>query len=294
MTNPALADPRERRYLSPYSGDGVGLLIHRLGQLADADGDVETSLVDEEGNPAFTAVADKVDTGSYVTLNSPQQTARSGLFTVRWNYALGGVNQSYESYVEIGQPNPSYDNLPEGMKDVIEMCWMRFADLYDSPAGGPHFQTYFQTHYNRGRMADLLRIAMGTLNTVSQPWTTFSVEGVGGQPFPLAQWGPLLERALYIEALKHLIRTYVEIPLIQASDSLTRLDRRDYMQRWQAILADEQATLKSQLDSFKIAQMGLGNSAILVGGGLFGRYGPTLRAGGSMAARPRMWSRFYG
>ena len=174
MTNPALADPRERRYLSPYSGDGVGLLIHRMGVLADADGDVETSLIDEEGNPAFTAVADKVDTGSYVTLNSPQQTARSGLFTVRWSYALGGVNQSYESYVEIGQPNPSYDNLPEGMKDVIEMCWMRFADLYDSPAGGPHFQTYFQTHYNRGRMADLLRIAMGTLNTVSQPWTTFS------------------------------------------------------------------------------------------------------------------------
>jgi hypothetical protein len=178
------------------------------------------------------------------------------------------------------------------MKSVIDLTWSRFADLFDSPQGGPNLQTYFQTHYTRGRMADLLRIAVGTLNTVAQPFQTYTVDGVGAALFPIARWGPLLEKSLYIEALKHLIRSYVEQPNFVGSGNVSRLDRRDYMDRWRSVLDMESATFQSQLEHFKIANMGLGRPAVLVAGGVYGKYGPT-RLAGSVAARPRMWTRWY-
>lgn len=294
MGDLTIADVKERKYVSPFSTGGVGLTVIKGGVLGDADGDVLASLTsDDDDSVVFTdQPATHVSTGTYLLATTPQQTAQAGNYTVTWSYHVYGVPQSYEAYLQIGRPNPAYDSLPDTMKDIVELTWIRFADLFDSPGGGPNLVTYFQTHYGRGRLAELLRIAVGTLNTVAQPWSTFTVDGQGGAEFPVAQWGALLERSLYVEAIKHLIRSYVEQPTVMTGDSVARLDRRDYMQRWQAVLDDEQGLLKSQLDTFKISQMGLGKSAVLVSGGVFGRYGPT-RIAGSAAARPRMWARWF-
>jgi hypothetical protein len=175
------------------------------------------------------------------------------------------------------------------MKSIVDDTWIKFADLFDSPEGGPNLQTYYQTHFSRNRIAQLLKTAVGLLNTTAQPFQSYSID-VPGQ-FPIQQWGPLLGQALYVEVLKHLIRSYVEQPAF-VGGSVTRLDRRDYMDRWQSVLDEERKQLKSQLDIFKISNMGLGKPKVLVSGGVYGRYGPT-RFAGSVAARPRYWSRFY-
>jgi hypothetical protein len=201
------------------------------------------------------------------------------------------VDQEYRSYVEVGQANPAYDRLAAPMKDIVDTCWIRFADLFDSPGGGPNLLTYFQTHYGRGRLAQLMKIAVGTLNTVAQPFQTYTLDNDGGATFPIDKWGPLLERSLYIEAVKHLLRSYVEQPQF-VGGSITRLDRRDYMDRWNIVLGMEEPVFQRQLEVFKIGNMGLGKPAVLVSGGVYGRYGPT-RVAGSVAARPRMWTRWY-
>lgn len=286
-------DIRERQYISQYATDTLGLSVVKGGVPSDVDSDGMTvTLVREsDGTQVFSRTAAHISMGLYETTLSSAESGQPGLYTVVWTYAMEGVAQEYRTYLEVGQAQPAYDQLPLGLKDVVDTTWLRFADLFDSPGGGPNLMTYFQTHYTRGRMAQLLRIAVGTLNTVAQPFMTYTVDGQGGATFPTDKWGALAERSLYIEALKHLIRSYVEQPMF-VGGSVTRLDRRDYMDRWRSVLGDEESTFRQQLEVFKIAHMGMGRPAVLVSGGVYGRYGPT-RVAGSVAARPRMWTRWY-
>jgi hypothetical protein len=285
-------DLRERQYVSQWATDLLGLSIIKLGVPTDVDGDVTVSLYREvDGFQVFSRTADHLAVGLYETQLVPDETSISGFYTVLWTYAMETVEQEYRSYIEIGEANAAYDFLVPAMKDIVDTCWVRFADLFDSPGSGPNLMTYFQTHFGRGRMAQLLRIAVGTLNTIAQPFQTYTIDGDGGASFPIDRWGALLERSLYVESLRHLIRSYAEQPMF-VGGSVTRLDRRDYMDRWNIILGMEEPVFQRQLEVFKIGNMGLGKPAVLVAGGVYGRYGPT-RVAGSVAARPRMWTRWY-
>ena len=292
-----LADLLDRQYVSRYANDVLSLDVRVGGQPADVDGNAVTVTFIREGdgtvsNPdvtVFERAADRFTTGLYETVLSSAETDTPGYYRVEWAYAINGDAQTYVTYVEIGYASPPYDSLDAGMKQIVDSVWIRFADLFDSPYGGPNLTTYFQSNYGRGRIAQLLRIAVGKLNTMAQPYQTYTVDMPG--QFPVQQWGPLLENATYVEAIKHLVRSYVEQPEAQVN-GVSRLDRRDYMQRWQSVLQMEEESLKEQFQTFKIRNMGFGRPRVLVSGGVFGRYGPT-RFAGSVAARPRYWTRFY-
>jgi hypothetical protein len=276
----------DRQYISQYAQDFLGFMVTVANTPTEPDDDLVTIAFTSEdtGTQIFSRAGDRVGVGMYQTTLSSVETSVPGNYRVACSYAVGGVAQMYGGLVQVGTSAPAYDGLAPGFKNLVDQVWARFADLFDSPDGGPNLETYFQSNFNRGRIAQMMQVGLGTLNTVSQPFQTYTVDGSGGSVFPLAQWGALLERATYVEVLKHLRRSYVEQPMFQGG-SVTRLDRRDYMQRWGEILQDEQATLKSQLDTYKLANMNLGKPAVLVSGGIFGRYGPTRFPTGMAAAR---------
>lgn len=288
-----MAGSSDRQYVGQYSSPVLAFSIFVQGVLADPDNSMVTvSMLNEQtGVVVFTRAATRTGVGAYQVALTSQDSQQVADYTLTWSYTLGGLADSYQTFILVGPANPLYDNLSAGMQQIVEDVWFRFADLFDSPQGGPNLTTYFQTRYDRGRVAQLLRVAVGYLNTRAQPYMTFSIDGDGGASFPIEQWGSLLEQALYVEVLKHLRRSYVEQPLFQGG-AITRVDRRDYMDRWSMILQDEQELLTSQTDVFKIAAMGLSKPAVLVSGGVYGKYGPT-RYAGSAAARPRYWARFY-
>lgn len=283
----------ERQYVSQYATDIVGVAIHIGGVAADPDGSAVTAtLVNEAtGMTVFTRAATRMGTGLYQVQFATAESAQPGSFTLTWTYLIAGGAQSYPTYLLIGNADPAYDALAPEMKAVIDAVWLRFADTFDSPTGGPNLQTYFESHFTRGRIAQLTRMAVGRLNTVAQPYQTFTIDGTGGGAFPVTKWGALLEQAAYVETLKHLVRSYTEQPMFTGGE-VTRLDRRDYMDRWLRVLELEEEELKERLGTFKIRNMFLGQPRVLVSGGVYGRYGPT-RVSGSMAARPRYYSMFY-
>lgn len=283
-----------RQYVSQYGTDAIGIEVRKAGVLADADANevtVRMTTLDYVADPpagsiVFERAALHPATGVYETILSSAETAVPALYLTTFTYEVDGAPMAVTGVVEVGRAAPAYDHLDVGMKGVVESAWLRFADLFDSPTGGPHLQVYFQARFDRNRMAQLLRIAVGRLNTVAQPHSTYTVDDPSNL-FPVSTWGALLEHALYVEAIKHLRRSYVEQPLAE-NINVARQDRRDYLSRWGEILADEEVDLKNELDTFKIANMGLGRPRVLVSGGVFGNFGPT-RLPGSAAARPRYW-----
>jgi hypothetical protein len=293
--DPDLIDWRQRRYVSQFDAPTIGLITHAAGVPTDADGAVTAALIRQLSDGTTEAVATytatKADVGTYEITLPSADTAVSGDYALEWTWTQSAQAQSYVVYLVIGQANPDYDFLTTDIKGVVDEVYLRFADCFDSAAGGPNLQMYYQSHYSRGRIAQLVRIGLGRINIVAQPHTTYTIDGQGGAIFPTAQWGALLSMAGYVECLKHLCRSYVEQPMVQGGN-ITRLDRRDYLQRWQSILQMEEDTLSKELSTFKISMFSLGKPKVLVSGGVYGRYGPT-RIAGSVAARPRYYYRFY-
>lgn len=291
-----LVDWRERRYISQFSPDEFGLMVHAGGTLVDADGPVNAAWDRQNTDGTITSVsthtATRSDVGTYDVTLSSSDTATPGDYSLNWTWTQMGQAMQYVIYCAVGQANQAYDNLSTELKGVVDDVWIRFADCFDSASGGPNLQMYYQSHWSRGRMAQMMKIGIGRINTVAQPHSTYTIDGVGGSVFPVAQWGALLATATYVEALKHLRRSYVEQPQFMGGGSVTRQDRAYYLDRWGQILDDEQDTLKSELDTFKMSLMSLGKPRVLVSGGVYGRYGPT-RVAGSVAARPRYYARYY-
>ncbi len=281
----------DARFVSRYSQSTFAIGVHVAGVLADADGDVEVVMNTnpDKGDPVtlvgWPQIANHDAEGMYSIDLSSVDTQDEGLYTLKFTYEANGVPQIYVYDVEVGPSSPAYDGLAPAWRDVIESVWIKFADLFDSPYGGPNLQVYFQSHFSRNRIAQLAPTMMGSLNAWSQPHVTYVLD----ENFPFAKWGALATQALYIETLRHLIRSYVEQPELVLSTSVSRVDRRDYMQRWKEVLDDELTDFNKNRDRFRIdAMMGqTGGSSVLISGGAYGNWGPYAMPGSSGMAAAR-------
>jgi hypothetical protein len=284
----------DRAYISRYGSQVFGLQVYVGGVPGNADSGVTAVMTNEDvgGPPVFTRPCVNTAPGEYTVTLLSADTANPGNYALTFSYTVGGVADQWMVELLVGQAAPQYDVLPPEMKAIVENVWLRVADLIDYETGGPNLQAYVQANFGRNRIAQLLKIALGRINTGMQPVMTYTVDGVGGAEFPVATWGPLLETGCLIETIKHLMRSYVEQPEFQSGAGVSRLDRRDYMDRWQDILLVEQPMYRSQLETFKIQNMGFGRPRVLVSGGTYGRFGPQ-RYPLSAAARPVFWARFY-
>lgn len=291
MTTPPVAD---RYFVRQFSNDEVlGLSLNVAGAPTDPENNAVTAILtnDETGAIALDVPAIRASIGHYQVTLDGSSTDVPGYYTLTFYYVMAGNDERYQIYIEIGSGVREYDDLPGEFQTVVDNVRVRFADLFDSPQGGPHLITYYQTHFTPARYAQLLRVALGVLNTQSQPIQNYTLDGVGGPQFPLNYWGALLEKSLYIEVIRHLRRSYVEQPQLMGGE-VTRHDRRDYFDRWGMFLQDELAAFERQLEAFNIThRMGAG-PRVLVAGGAYGTYAPT-RLPVSAAARPRYWARFY-
>lgn len=275
----------ERTYLSRLSpGPLMIRVIGRDGNPTWADDDVVLHFIPEspEGGEERQTLAVRSTVERQPTYEAylpSAWTEEPGPYLARWTYSVQGVEGIGERPMVVGGTAPAYDMLSWDMKAVVEGVWLRVADQFDSPFGGPHLQVYMQAHFGRNRIASLLPQAIGRLNTVAQPHQTYSLD----RPFPVQKWGALLGLALWVETIKHLRRSYLEQPN-PVGVTVARLDRSNYTALWGEILRDEEGDLRSMLDHFKIASMGMGRASVLVSGGIYPRLPARAGSGGGQAA----------
>jgi len=258
------------RFIGRYSIANVDfIVINGSGTQVDADAPPVVEYRNYATNvPVWSRTTSRLSTGLYRVTISSAESGIPGLFYLLWNYNISATPQQYRTDIEVPSSTSTlYNVLSDQYQAVVDNAWSRFKDLFDSAVGGPHLQMYSQANFGRERVAQLMRIGLNSLNSASQPHSQYSLDA--GNDFPFSEWGGLLEQATTVEIIKHLMRSYVEQPEA-VGVSVARLDRRDYLQRWQTILDIESAELKEQMSVFKMSQMNLGRGSVLVSGGAYG------------------------
>ena len=229
------------------------------------------------------------DVGKYHFDIGPAYTDRRGLLSAEWSYAVAGTAFTFTDDVQVLEQMPNYELLSEQTKLMVEQASWFFADLFDSTTGGPWLGENFQTHFDYDRMAFLLRMATMKFNVLGYPVTRYGVakddSAIPANYTDLILWGTKLE------AIRHLMTSYVEIPDFR-NIATTYTDRRDYLQRWQAILEEEKPEYQKAVKMAKRSLLSLGRGSLLVSGGIYGGTARSIFVPGMYAAMTRSM-RFY-
>lgn len=274
---------RENKPVDP-DADTIALKVW-FNALDNTSADLRGDLVVDVGSADIT----RDDKGKFSYDIGPDQTGQRGILSVEWSYSVGGTAFTFQDDMQILQQMPNYELLNEKTKLMVEQASWFFADLFDSTTGGPWLQENFQTHFDYDRLAFLMRIATMKFNVLGYPVTQFGVS-VTDKAIPdnyndLILWGTKLE------AMRHLITSYTEIPDFR-NIATTYTDRRDYMQRWQAVLQEEKPDYEKAVKMSKRSLLSLGRGSILVAGGIYGGGARGMYVPGLFAAMTRSM-RFY-
>lgn len=220
----------------------------------------------------------------------PEFTDQRGVLTAEWVYTIDGQGEfRFIDNMQIVEQMPFYESLRPEDRVMIEQATWLFGDLFDSTEGGPFLIENFQTHFSFERLSHLLAHAVSRMNYVGQPIRNYGV-GPGTRGLPRA-WQGLGVWALKLEVIRHLMRSYVEIPIF-ANMSVTYTDRRDYLQRWGQILAEEKPDFEKAVIRLKRSELRLGRGALLVSGGIYSAGARGLFMPGMYSAQVRAF-RFY-
>lgn len=211
----------------------------------------------------------RADVGMYHYAIGPEYTGSIGVLTAQWSYSVGGEAFTYADYLQITEQMPLYETLTDAEKGLVEQVNWMLGDLFDSTTGGPHLMDEFQTHFTSERIAQLAQVATTRFNYIGFPVTDYTF---GGTSSGQGGFTGLLVIGTYLEVVRHLVRSYTEIPMWQ-NMNVTYEDRRDYMSRWKQILDDEWADYETMVKMAKRSLLQLGRGALLLGGGYFGMNG---------------------
>ena len=226
-------------------------------------------------------------TGIYTIPLTPQHTRQRGNLTALWTYTAEGVDSGFVDHFRITEYMPTYHRLRDWEQGAVDTVMFMLGDLFDSTDGGPNLQEAYQTRFGPERLAQLLSVSVTRMNTVGQPVTNYAV-GPGSKEVHQNFRG-LVTIGLYIEVLKHLVRSYVEQPEFR-NQQINYTDRRDYMNRWQSVLAEESRDFNKQVSLAKRSLLGLGRGSLLVSGGIYGSGRGVFKGTYGMQARSaRFW-----
>ncbi|QDF18594.1 hypothetical protein SEA_PUPPER_108 [Gordonia phage Pupper] len=229
------------------------------------------------------------DLGKYHYNIGHQHTMRRGMLVAEWTYKVAGAEITFFDRAQILDQMPMWESLREDTKLTVEQIGWHFADLFDSTAGGPWLQENFQTHFNYERIAFLLGQAVMKFNVLAYPVTNYGVTR-DDKSIP-ENFQALMVWAGKLEVIRHLMLSYTEQPEFR-NMSTTYTDRRDYAQRWKAMLDEEKPEFEKAVKLSKRSLLSLGRGAYLVAGGIYGGSARSFFQSGMYAAQTRSM-RFY-
>lgn len=299
-----------RKFVSQYGNGYVAIDVRGREGSVDADPDTmrlrlwykdPTEEIPSTDDPRGLEVLDTTEvnhpeTGKYDYNIGPEHTAQRGVLTAEWTYQVSGNEFKFLDNLQVLNHMPIYDSLDDEHRSVVEQVSWMLGDLYDSAEGGPHLIDEFQTRFDYERIALLMGRAITRMNTTGFPVTAWSLGAPGGTTtaqagYPPSDFTGLLIIGTYLEVIRHLRDSYVEIPN-RPNMNVTYTDRRDYSQRWAQILTSEWPEYVRMIKMAKRKMLNLGRGSLLLAGGIYGGNATGLFMYGTYVSQTRAF-RFY-
>lgn len=262
----------KRQTISRHSQDVIGIAVYVGGDLADADANPSITITNEGSGVIVVNAEPTVRDGKglYSYTIRSNTTASLGYFSALWSYTVGGAARTFLTEYEVVEEQPFWDSLEPQERQLVENVYFRLGDLFDSREGGPYLQDVPQSTFGYETIARLtVTEALPYINLAKPPAFVpgFQVGKGATNKFPEG-WHGLLEQGAMWTSLKHLSRSYIEIPDPQ-NITQGRLDRSRYRQMWAEEADKEKQQLDMMLGQLKRSFRFSTHRALLVAGGMF-------------------------
>lgn len=257
------------RPIPQYSDSKLGVSISSRGELVNADVPPTVILSDyDSGEVLFPSEQSTQEgTGLYVVHIPYDLTTELRKVRATWNYSVDGNERVFEEGWQVYGPMETWNGLRDSEKVLVDGIYDRVANAFDSREGGPYLWEVWQSHFNPYEVAaQSLGWGAEWLNYYGQPVFSWQIGNEAQSPYPEKHMG-LLERIAYWEFLKHLSRSYIEIPDAPGV-TVARLDRRRYRDEWAKEAKAEEDLLLPLVRMLKRAYL-FRNRSLLVAGGAF-------------------------
>lgn len=246
----------------PYSNKDLASVTFTIQRPADRDDD-DKLLVQK--NPTYdpakiTQEGEIAEDGSGIVVIDPEYTGRLGHYIAVAKFTLDdGIIKSTRSDFEVFDP---FEIVDSPIRVVADGVWTKLEDCFDAENEGPWVQDMTLNYFREEKIEKFINDALFDINYQNPPTSLGVGNFVNSDNTPTENY-PLLVQGVFIQVLRHLMRSYVEQPMPTGAQ-IAWQDRRDYLQRWQSVYELELITYERWVALYKRGFLQLGHSRLLV------------------------------
>lgn len=189
-----------------------------------------------------------------------EQTDRLGHYIAVATFELvDGTTKSTRVDFEVFDP---FEIVDTPVRVVADGVWTKLEDCFDAENEGPWVQDVTMNFFREEKIEKFINDALFDIN-YQHPPTDLTIGSFVNSDNTVTSNYPLLVQAVFIQALRHIMRSYVEQPMPTGAQ-IAWQDRRDYLQRWQSMYELELAQYQRWVALYKRGFLQLGRSKVLV------------------------------
>jgi hypothetical protein len=245
-----------------YSYEDLGSVTFTIQLPADRTNDdgSDNKKNSEYANPAekVTMDGEVLEDGTGVLIYD--DTTRLGHHIAVATFELiDGTTKSTRVDFEVFDP---FEIVDTPIRVVADGVWTKLEDCFDAENEGPWVQDMTLHFFREEKMEKFIADALFDINYQNPP-TSLGIGNFVNSDNTVTDNYPLLVQGIFIQVLRHIMRSYVEQPMPTGAQ-IAFQDRRDYLQRWESMYELEMQQYMRWVALYKRGFLQLGHSKLLV------------------------------
>jgi len=172
---------------------------------------------------------------------------------------IDGTTKSTRVDFEVFDP---FEIVDTPIRVVADGVWTKLEDCFDAENEGPWVQDMTMHFFREEKMEKFIADALFDINYQNPP-TALAINSFVNADNTVTDNYPLLVQGIFIQVLRHIMRSYVEQPMPTGAQ-IAFQDRRDYLQRWESMYELEMQQYMRWVALYKRGFLQLGHSKLIV------------------------------